>query len=369
MGNTLDLIAAGTNISILFPVSLTYPEINLAMKGKYIPYIIIFVFCVITAATRLVLLTTWTWQAHLIAFLTQFVFISGVWFFIKLLSNYLDKRMPHEKSIAKKIILQIVISTAVVFPFYLIFLLNLEKLVPAYANRGFIFAVSLIFFIILILINIGSRSFYFFREWRKSVEEKALLQVQAANLEKEKSMMQYHHLKNQVNPHFLFNTFTSLDGLIQTNPQLASEFVRHLSKVYRYVLEHKEKDVVTIDTELAFIDHYISILKIRYKEALDIDINISKTAREKGIVMVTLQMLIDNAIKHNIVQSAAPLKIQIWDNDDSLHIKNNKQLRKQIETSNGHGLWQLQELYSFITDKEIVIHDSECNFEINLPLL
>jgi LytS/YehU family sensor histidine kinase len=139
--------------------------------------------------------------------------------------------------------------------------------------------------------------------------------------------------------------------------------------VYRYVLEHKEKDVVTIDTELAFIDHYISILKIRYKEALDIDINISKIAREKGIVMVTLQMLIDNAIKHNIVQSAAPLKIQIWDNDDSLHIKNNKQLRKQIETSNGHGLWQLQELYSFITDKEIVIHDSECNFEINLPLL
>lgn len=359
-----------TNIAILFPVPLTYSRIYAIMKGKYIPYAVTFVFCIITAVARLLLISDyWSWQGHLMAFFVQLVFILAVWAFIKFLSGYLDKRLPSEKSTAKKIILQVLISIVVTFPFYLLFISNLDNMVPVYVNKGFVFAISILFFVVLILLNIGSRSFYFFREWRKSIEEKAQLQIQAANLEKEKSMMQYHHLKNQVNPHFLFNTFTSLDGLIQSDPQLASQFVRHLSKVYRYVLEHKEQEVVNVETELAFIEHYISILKIRYKEALDININISNTAKEKGIVMVTLQMLIDNAIKHNIVQSTAPLQIHIWDTDDTLCMKNNKQLRKQIETSNGHGLWQLQELYSFITEREVIVQNTDDSFQINLPLL
>ena len=85
--------------------------------------------------------------------------------------------------------------------------------------------------------------------------------------------------------------------------------------------------------------------------------------------MVTLQLLIDNAIKHNIMQTAAPLKIRVWDNDDTLHVLNNKQLRKQIETSNGQGLSQLQQLYGFITDKKVMINNTAESFEIKLPLL
>jgi two-component system LytT family sensor kinase len=242
-------------------------------------------------------------------------------------------------------------------------------LVPGLITEYFIVVVSMFTVVMAILLNIGYGASYFFRQWRISVEEKAALEVKAAQTEKDKSMMKYHHLKNQVNPHFLFNTFTSLDGLIQTNPQLASAFVRHLAKVYRYVLEHKENEVVSMETELDFIEHYISILNIRYKNALEINMNISEAAKEKGIVMVTLQMLIDNAIKHNVVQATAPLKVQIWDNGDTLHVLNNKQLRKQIETSNGQGLLQLQELYGFITDKKIIINNIADSFEINLPLL
>jgi LytS/YehU family sensor histidine kinase len=124
-----------------------------------------------------------------------------------------------------------------------------------------------------------------------------------------------------------------------------------------------------METELDFIEHYISILKIRYKNALEINMNISEAARERSIVMVTLQMLIDNAIKHNIVQTTAPLRIRICDKEENLHIANNKQLRKQIETSNGQGLLQLQELYGFITDKKINISNTTDQFEISLPLL
>ena len=95
--------------------------------------------------------------------------------------------------------------------------------------------------------------------------------------------MQYHHFRNQVNPHFLFNTFSSLDGLIQTNPELASEFVRHLSKVYRYVLEHKENEVVSLETEINFIRNYISLLQIRYKNVLEINLDISRRQRLKRV--------------------------------------------------------------------------------------
>jgi LytS/YehU family sensor histidine kinase len=187
------------------------------------------------------------------------------------------------------------------------------------------------------------------------VERNAELQVKAAQLEKERSLMQYHHLKNQVNPHFLFNTLTSLDGLIQTNAELASEFVRHMAKVYRYVLEHKENEVVSIQTELDFIEHYISLLKIRHGNALQIDIKVSDEGREKGIVMVTLQMLIDNAIKHNMMQETLPLVISIWDNDTCLHVRNNKQLKRAIELSSKQGLQQLEQLYNFLSKETITI--------------
>lgn len=181
--------------------------------------------------------------------------------------------------------------------------------------------------------------------------------------------MQYHHLKNQVNPHFLFNAFTSLDGLIQTNPSLASEYVRHLSKVYRYVLEHKENEVVTVNTEMEFIQHYISLLNIRFGEAIKIELSVSSQAREKGIVMVTLQMLIDNAIKHNTVHLKTPLTINVWDQNGNLVVQNNKQLRKQIDHSTKHGLKQLTQLYSYLTNANVLITDEEKSFAVRIPLL
>jgi LytS/YehU family sensor histidine kinase len=220
-----------------------------------------------------------------------------------------------------------------------------------------------------VLINFIFYFRYTFQQWEESVEKNAQLQVQTAQLEKERLMMQYHHLKNQVNPHFLFNTLTSLDGLIQTNAELASEFVRHLAKVYRYVLEHKENEVVSVQTELDFIEHYISLLKIRYENALQININVSEEGREKGIVMVTLQMLIDNAIKHNMIQERSPLVISIWDKNNCLHIRNNKQLKRKIELSSKQGLQQLEQLYNFLNKEAVTIKDEHDFFEVNLPLL
>jgi two-component system LytT family sensor kinase len=128
-------------------------------------------------------------------------------------------------------------------------------------------------------------------------------------------------------------------------------------------------EVVSLETELNFIEHYISLLQIRYREAIEINLNISETAKEKGIPMVTLQMLIDNAIKHNSIHKDNPLIVNIWVKDDQLHIHNNKQLRKHIDSSDKLGLKQLQELYLYLSGKPVEIVDQAGFFEVKLPLI
>lgn len=311
----------------------------------------------------------WSFEIQMLAFLGQFILLCGIWLMIKVLSNYLDKKIPFSQNVSLRLFIQIGASLLVFEPVFAFLAVVGRPYLPSFANKQFITLGFVLLSVMVVLLNLGSSAYYFFRQWQQSVEEKAALQVGAAEMEKDKSIMQYHNLRNQVNPHFLFNTFTSLDGLIQTNPELASEFIRHLSKVYRYVLEHKENEVVSLQTEIDFIKHYISLLHMRYNSVLEINMDISSPGKEKGIVMVTLQMLIDNAIKHNALQAESPLKISIWDEGEYLHVRNNKQLRKQIETSNKQGLQQLKELYSYLTNKPVIIQDGEKSFEINLPLL
>jgi len=339
------------------------------MKWKLVPYIVLVVFTAITAVIRLFILSDLSWQMHLAAFFIQAGIFVLTWFLILIIGKFLDKVIPFEKNVIKRIVIQMLLALIIIAPFYIFIILNIDNLHLKFITRPLLAVVSVLFFLFVILLNLGYNAYYFFERWQQSVEEKAALQVKAAELAKDKSMMQYHHLKNQVNPHFLFNTFTSLDGLVQTNPDLASEFIRQLSKVYRYVLEHKENEVVSLQTETDFIQHYISLLGMRYGNVLKISMNISRESLEKGIVMVTMQMLIDNAIKHNSMQAASPLEINITDNKGYLQISNNKQLRKQIESSNKQGLQQLKDLYSYLSEQPVIINDTEKNFEIKLPLL
>jgi LytS/YehU family sensor histidine kinase len=245
----------------------------------------------------------------------------------------------------------------------------IKPYLPPFITRQFVAIIIVLFVVIIFMFNFAFFSFHFFTNWQKSVLEKSELQVMAAELEKEKFNLQYRQLKNQVNPHYLFNTLSSLDGLIQTNPELASEFVRHMSKVYRYTLEHKENAVVSLREELNFIEHYKRLLQIRYENGLIICEDIPAPAKEKGIVMVTLQLLIDNAIKHNVVHPGQPLRITIANEDDYLVVQNNLQLRRQIETSNQQGLKQLRQLYQYLSEKQIKISQYDHQFTIKIPLL
>lgn len=332
------------------------------------PYFLVFDFAFLTSCLRLYLVPEWGWL-HLLAFFNQCVIFTGLWHLIKWVNKKLNPVLPFEKGPFLRISLQVVLTIVLVTPIILLGLYLGRDYVPAFVTREYMATMVMMVLIVVFMFNFAFYTVHFFQYWQDTVNEKTTLEVQTAQLEREKSDLQYHRLKNQVNPHYLFNMLTSLDGLVHTNPDLASEFIRHMSKVYRYVLQHKESEVVSLDEELEFIGHYIELLHIRYGKGLTIHTTISEDAREKGIVMVTLQMLIDNAIKHNIVQSSSPLKIVVWDEGNYLVVHNNKQLRKQIETSNGTGLRQLQELYAFLTDKRIIIDDAEEHYTIKIPLL
>lgn len=340
------------------------------MKNKNIPYVIIFVGSLVTAFIRLIVIEGWSLWWHALFLGIQTIGFVFVWEIIKALNRFFDSRMPFSKGSRRRLIIQQTCSLIAAFPIFVLFYqVVTTTLRPSFITPQFIAIGSVLAFIVIFLMNFVLYNEYVTEQWKQSVEDKAMLQVEAAELQKEKSLMQYHHLKNQVNPHFLFNAFTSLDGLIQTNQALASDYVRHLSKVYRYVLEHKENEVVTVSTEMDFIQHYISLLNIRFGEAIKVEMSVSGQAKEKGIVMVTLQMLIDNAIKHNTVHLKTPLTINVWDQNGSLFVQNNKQLRKQIDHSTKHGLKQLTQLYSYLTESKVLIDDEEKIFAVQIPLL
>ena len=181
--------------------------------------------------------------------------------------------------------------------------------------------------------------------------------------------MQFDNLKNQLNPHFLFNALTSLHSLIPENQALAQQFLQHLSKVYRYVLQNKDKNFVSLQTELEFIKNYVFLAETRFGGALKIEFEISKEAMESAIVPVTLQILIENALKHNVIDSDKPLAVEVFSSGDYLVVSNNLQKRKTVETSNKQGLDNLKSLYRFMTERPVILENSETRFTVKVPLL
>ncbi|UFH57538.1 two-component regulator propeller domain-containing protein [Spirosoma sp. KNUC1025] len=195
------------------------------------------------------------------------------------------------------------------------------------------------------------------------------LQVQATRLARDKSEIQYQNLINHLNPHFLFNSLTSLNSLININPREASTFLRKLSLIYRYILQNKDKELVTLDDELTFVQHYIDLQKSRFDDALQIRMDVPADYRTRLIVPVTIQNLLENAIKHNTIDEDSPLVIQIYPERDCLCIVNNLQTKSFVETSNKQGLASLKSMYHYLSHREIDVSETDTHFTVKVPLL
>jgi two-component system LytT family sensor kinase len=194
--------------------------------------------------------------------------------------------------------------------------------------------------------------------------------MEAEELKRMTAQAELQLVKNQINPHFLFNNLNVLSALILKNRDEANKFIEEFSKVYRYILNNHDKELVDVKTEVDFIKPYIFLMEKRFSESLKININISKDYEGFYIIPASLQMLIENAIKHNVVSKTRPLVIDIHSNgNNTIVVSNNLQLRDSVEYSTKIGLSNITKRYLLVSGREVKIDKSKEEFIVTLPLL
>lgn len=203
------------------------------------------------------------------------------------------------------------------------------------------------------------------REMRITIENAR----QLFGLQEENIISQFQSLKAQVNPHFLFNSLNVLSSLIFIDQEKAAKFVRQLSKVYRYVLEHKDMDTISIRKEIPFIESYIFLLKTRFDQNLKVVMEISEVTKDKMVAPMVIQLLIENAIKHNVVSRTKPLTINIKEENGYLNIVNNLQRKSSTEISSQIGLDNIRKRYEYLSNKKVIVEEQTDTFQVQIPLL
>jgi ligand-binding sensor domain-containing protein len=224
-------------------------------------------------------------------------------------------------------------------------------------------------FLVLIALLLCGIVFFTYRYRLAQKEKVMVLESKAQMLEKEKAMVMYESLKQHLNPHFLFNSLTSLRSLIKTDSKTATTFLDGMSKVYRYVLKSGEQELVRLQDELDFVKTFTELQQIRFKEGLQVKINIDESYFNRYIAPVTLQNLVENAIKHNTADKDSPLVIDIFIENNYVVVRNNLQRYRIVETSNKRGLPGLITLYRYYSDKPVEISEDEKYFTVKIPLL
>jgi hypothetical protein len=223
--------------------------------------------------------------------------------------------------------------------------------------------------IIAIIFSLGVAVFFhargFMINWKSAMTKETTKQEIVAKTETAK----FESLKNQLDPHFLFNSLNVLTSLIGENPNQAEKFTTKLSKVYRYVLEQRNKDLVPISEELNFAKIYMQLLAMRFEDAIQFKIADSVSDSELKIVPLSLQLLLENAVKHNVVSSTRPLTIAIYEENNHLIIENNVNPKEAIGKSTKVGLQNIADRYGLITNKPVKIENNNTTFRVSLPLL
>ena len=201
---------------------------------------------------------------------------------------------------------------------------------------------------------------HYFVSWRKLVQREA-------EFKRETLSLQYETLKSYVNPHFLFNSLSVLSSLVEKDVTKSQEFIKQLSDIYRYVLEQKDKELVPLEQELNFVGAYINLHRIRHGDNLKVTVNVDN--KSGYVIPLSMQILLENAFKHNIISEDEPLDVVIWREDDYIIVRNNLQVRKTINDANGIGLDTISRSYDFHTAKKLIVDKDDHFFTVKLPVL
>lgn len=279
---------------------------------------------------------------------------------------YCDKKFAGERFSVKRIAVGFVASFVVTL--FVIFLLRIAQdvliegrsIANYMANEhpaNYVFA-SVMTFIVLLCFY----AFYIYKAYsdNKVKEQKIIAGTASA---------QFESLKNQIDPHFLFNSLNVLSSLIEENPDNAQRFTTSLSKIYRYVLEQKDKELVSVSEELAFAKTYMNLLKMRFENSITYDIPADFDNLEAKVVPLSLQLLLENTIKHNVVSEQKPLHIKIYVENNYLIVENNLQKKEVLQDRRGVGLQNIVNRYGLISERKMLIEENENYFKVKIPIL
>ncbi|MBN2773636.1 MAG: histidine kinase [Prolixibacteraceae bacterium] len=242
--------------------------------------------------------------------------------------------------------------------YFFFFRIRGENLTDIYEKtlNAFFYAV---FFVGLSIFT--SNTIVFLKNWKQAAVNEEKLKREILNVE-------FEALKNQVNPHFLFNNLTALSSLLYKDQDKAVRFINQLSEIYRYVLEYGKNEVVSLETEKKLLNNFIYLYGIRYENGLKININIPEE-RNKFIVPMSLQILLENAIKHNTLSEEQPLEIKITLEDNYISVWNNFQPKTSVQHSGKLGLNNIKSRYRYLTNKEVIIEKTNEHFKVKVPVL
>lgn len=306
----------------------------------------------------------------LLGFIADIPLFSLIIFIISIPSYYiikfLNERYPWEKALWRRFILEIGIVVLLV----LMLTITGSYLVRHYGidlgdvddDFGFEILALIMFFISIFMV-------FSFHEFMMLSSDKQFLEYKAGMLEKQNYMIKYEALKSQINPHFLFNSLNVLSSLIYQDTAKSDLFIKKFSEVFRYVLELNQEKLVQVKRELKFLDSYFFLQKIRYGDRLVIRKTVDSEALNMYIPPLTLQLVVENAIKHNVISKDQKLTITIEDHEDELVVRNNYQHRENLNDSTGIGQKNLIEKYQLIEERRPRFYIDNDEYVVRLPII
>jgi sensor histidine kinase YesM len=291
----------------------------------------------------------------LVATLTSYV----IWEGSKLIQALILYFFPWEESIIKHLVYEV----ASIFVFsslmLIVGILTYSRLVSSlFITIGVVLQNIIVSFMLALLFIAFNEGAFLFAKWKQSLLEQE-------RLRQENLVAKVESLKKQLDPHFLFNSLSVLSGVVYKDPVLADKFITKLAQVYRYVLEHKEEEIVPLTKEIAVVEAYCFLLNVRFYNNVILDVELNDTATY--VLPMSIQLLVENAVKHNRISTQQPLALRIYKSDETLWVENSMNLKDASEESTGIGLKNLEARYKYVTGKSIIIENSGGVFRVGLP--
>lgn len=299
-------------------------------------------------------------------FLYTILYTFVLYFSNAVLFIYLDEVFKEDRFTKKRIIIGFIASF--ILSIIIIFLLRIFQNIIIEGNNFNEFINSekpsnyLGSIIITLVVTLAIHAFYFYKVYNENKVKEQKIIAGNANAK-------FESLKNQIDPHFLFNSLNVLSSLIEENPENAQRFTTSLSKIYRYVLEQKDKELVSVEEELAFAKTYMNLLKMRFENSITYEIPSEGIDADAKVVPLSIQLLLENCIKHNVVSEQKPLHIKIFIKDNYLVVQNDLQKKEVLQDGRGVGLQNIISRYRILSQRKVIIEETKSNFAVQLPIL